>query len=60
MRSTPIGLLLLLLVAVAIPIAPSAIPATDAAPPKVCVLAGAGTGCEAPRSGVSVLRPLEL
>ncbi|MDT5340388.1 MAG: hypothetical protein QOD90_5893 [Mycobacterium sp.] len=60
MNVTPIRLLLLLSAAAAIPIAPSAMLATDAAPSKVCVLAGAGTGCEAPRPAVRVLRPLEL
>jgi hypothetical protein len=59
MNVTPIRLLLLLSVAAAIPITPSLMPSTDATPPKVCVLAGAGTGCEVPRPGAHVLRPLE-
>jgi hypothetical protein len=59
MNVTPIHILLLS-AAMATPTAAPMMLATDAAPPKVCVLTGAGTGCEVPRSGAHVLRPLEL
>jgi hypothetical protein len=59
MNVTPIPILLLL-AAAAIPIAAPTMPATGAVPAKVCVLTGAGMGCEAPRTVARVVRPLDL
>ena len=59
MNVTPIPILLLL-VAIAIPIAAPPTSTAGAIPPKVCVLTGAGTGCEAPRTVVRVVRALDL
>ena len=59
MNVTPIHVLLLS-AAMAVPTATPMMLAAGVAPPKVCVLTGAGTGCEVPRPGAHALRPLEL
>ena len=59
MNTTPTRLMLLL-TAIAIPIAPAPTSAVGATPLKVCVLTGAGTTCEAPGSNLRVVRPMEI
>jgi hypothetical protein len=51
---------LLLLTAIAIPIAAAPTLATVPAPLRVCVQTGAGTACESPHAGLHAVRPMEI